>query len=367
MVDMTQITPVVVAGREAQGPLRSRAVSVWLFGMAALVLAMVVVGGATRLTGSGLSITEWKPVSGALPPLSDSDWAQAFALYRASSQYKLINAGISLEQFRTLYRWEWAHRLLGRSVGLAFALPAAVFIATRRLPRRLWGRCLGLFLLGGLQGLAGWWMVQSGLEGRAAVLPERLATHLALALFLLAALVWTGLDAWAGPAPAKSSARTGEGRGWVTAGTALVGAVFLQCLLGALTAGNHAGLIDGDWPMMGGRLVPEGYWRGSLWATLAHGPEATQFDHRLVAYAVFAGVLALVWRARRLDSAGPLRPLSQALGACVTLQLVLGVATLWFQVPLAVALLHQVNAAVLLSLSVAFLWSARRGIILPDD
>ena len=364
---MTQISLAATAGwKLEEPPLRSHAVSAWLLAIATIVLAMVVVGGATRLTGSGLSITEWKPVSGAIPPLGDADWARAFALYKQSAQYRLINSGISLDQFRTLFWWEWAHRLLARVLAVVFALPAVVFVVTRRLPRRLWGRCVGLFLLGGLQGLAGWWMVKSGLEGRAAVLPERLATHLALALLLLGALVWTALDAWAGPAPTRSSVVQDEGRTWVRDGMLLVAAIFLQCLMGALVAGNHAGLIDGDWPMMAGRVVPEGYWRGGLWTTLAHGPEATQFDHRLLAYAVFAGALLLAWRAARLQSGRPLRLLAGALAACVSLQLVLGVATLWLQVPLALALLHQVNAALLLSLSVAFLWRARRGIPLPQ-
>ena len=172
---------------------RSRPVAVWLFIVAALVLAMVVVGGATRLTDSGLSITQWKPVTGALPPMSAQDWADEFALYKAIPQYQQVNKGMTLEAFKAIYWWEWSHRLLGRLVGAAFALPFAYFLIRREMPRRLIVRCAGLFLLGGLQGAVGWWMVVSGLVDRVSVAPERLAIHLGLAFALLGALVWTAL------------------------------------------------------------------------------------------------------------------------------------------------------------------------------
>ena len=181
---------------------RSRPAAVWLFGVALLVLAMVVVGGATRLTGSGLSITQWKPVAGALPPMTAEAWARDFGLYRATPQYRLVNRGMSLGEFKFIFWWEWAHRLLGRLAGAAFAIPFVVFLAARRLPRRLIWRCGVLLGLGGCRALVGWWMVESGLEARIAVAPERLAIHLGLALLLLGALIWTGLEAWAGRGPA---------------------------------------------------------------------------------------------------------------------------------------------------------------------
>jgi hypothetical protein len=177
---------------------RSQAVAIWLFAVAALVLAMVVVGGATRLTDSGLSITQWKPVTGALPPLNGADWQAAFADYKQIPQYAQLNAGMSLDQFKSIYWWEWSHRLLGRVVGLVFFVPFVWFAVRREIPRRLFLRLAGIFVLGGLQGAVGWWMVASGLSERVSVAPERLMLHLGLAFALLGALVWTAMDAWAG-------------------------------------------------------------------------------------------------------------------------------------------------------------------------
>ncbi|MBV8683582.1 MAG: COX15/CtaA family protein [Caulobacteraceae bacterium] len=320
-----------------------------------MVLAMVVVGGATRLTGSGLSITVWKPITGIIPPLNSAAWADAFARYRHSSQYWLINQGITLDQFKVLFWWEWGHRLLGRTIGLVFAAPFIAFVTTRSLPRRLLGRCIALFALGGLQGLVGWWMVESGLEGRASVEPERLATHLGVALVLFSALVWTALEAWNGEARARRS------DGWSLAGAIFAAAVFFQCLMGALVAGNHAGLIDGDWPLMAGRWFPEDYWQGGVWATFAHGLAAVQFNHRIVAYAVLAGAAALAIaaaRSGRTPTAIRLLALAALVDACA--QGALGIASLWLSVPLAVALAHQANAVILLAIAVSLLWRARR-------
>ncbi|HWE98482.1 MAG TPA: COX15/CtaA family protein [Caulobacteraceae bacterium] len=345
------------AVREAS---RVRTVAVWLFVMAALVLAMVVVGGATRLTGSGLSITQWKPVSGALPPLTSADWADAFARYRASSQYRLVNQGISLGQFQALFWWEWAHRLLGRTIGVAFAVPLALFVASKAIPRRLWGRCTIIFVLGGLQGLVGWWMVESGLEGRASVAPERLAAHLGLALTLLASLVWTGLDAWAGPPAAVARPNR-----WASSSAILAAILFLQCLLGALVAGNHAGLIDSDWPLMAGRWFPEGYWNGGAWRTFVHGLQATQFDHRLFGYAAFACIVAMALAVTKSGRVEALRPWVWTMAGLAVVQIVLGVAVLRLGVPLGLALAHQANAALLFAASIGLAWRSRRGIILP--
>jgi heme a synthase len=330
-------------------------VAIWLFAVAAMVLAMVVVGGATRLTGSGLSITEWKPIDGVIPPLTVRAWADVFDKYRQSSQYHLINQGITLDQFKALFWWEWAHRLLGRTVGLVFAAPFIAFLATGALPRRLLGRCIALLALGGLQGLVGWWMVESGLEGRAAVEPERLATHLGVALVLFSALVWTGLDAWNG----KGRARRSDG--WSLGGAIFAGGVFFQCLMGALVAGNHAGLLDGDWPLMAGRWFPEDYWQGGFWATFVHGPSAVQFNHRIVAYAVLVGAAVLaVAAARSHRASATIRLLAFAALADVCAQAALGIASLWLNVPLALALAHQANAVILLAIAVFLLWRARR-------
>ena len=336
---------------------RSRPVAIWLFAVAMLVLAMVMVGGATRLTGSGLSITEWKPVSGALPPMTDHAWAEAFGRYRATPQYRLVNRGMSLGEFQFIYWWEWAHRLLGRAVGAVFAIPFAIFLAARRVPRRLIWRCALLLGLGGLQGLVGWWMVESGLEARVSVAPERLAAHLGLALILFSALIWTALEAWRGEARAGDRRRDG----WTIAGAMLAVGVFLQSLLGALVAGDKAGLIDNDWPLMGGAIIPSDYWRGSFWATVAHEPSAVQFNHRLLAYGLLLLGLATVVAAVRSRRAPPaIKGLCLAVGVALTGQVVLGIAALWSGVPLPLAILHQANAAIVLAVTVALAWRSRR-------
>jgi heme a synthase len=335
---------------------RSRPAAIWLAAVAALVLAMVVVGGATRVTGSGLSITQWKPVSGVIPPLSHAAWEQVFQLYRATPQYQLLNRGMTLAQFQTIYGWEWAHRLLGRLVGLAFFAPFLVLVALRRLPGRLIWRCVLLFALGGLQGLIGWWMVMSGLEARTSVAPERLAAHLGLALLLFAALVWTALEAWFGSSEDGTRPRS---PGWAWASALFLAAVFLQCLLGALVAGNHAGLIDADWPLMAGRAFPADYWRGSLWASLAHNPPAVQFNHRVLAYGLLAAGLAMVAAAFR-HNALPLRYPTLGLAGLLLVQVALGVATLILTVPLVLAMAHQLTAVALLGGATTLAWRARK-------
>ncbi len=334
---------------------RSRPVAVWLFAVAALVLAMVVVGGATRLTVSGLSITQWKPISGALPPMNAADWNDEFARYKAIPQYVQLNRGMTLEAFKGIYWWEWSHRLLGRLVGVVFAAPFAWFLARRELPRRLIWRCGVLFALGGLQGLVGWWMVKSGLADRVTVAPERLMIHLGLAFVLLAGLAWTALDAWAG------SPRVTVPSPWTRWAFALVGLIYLQILLGALVAGNNAGLVYNDWPLMNGALFPRDYAGDGLWATLAHSQAAVQFDHRLMAYLVLAATLtaaALAWRSRYLSFDA--KVLGLALGGVVVAQALLGIATLMARVPIGLAMAHQVMAAILLSVAVAFAWRVRR-------
>lgn len=330
----------------------SRPAALWLFAVAAIILAMVVVGGATRVTGSGLSITKWRPVSGVIPPLTHGAWEHMFRLYKATPQYELLNRGMSLAQFQTIFWWEWSHRFLGRLLGVVFLVPFVVLAWRRILPRRLWGRCAVLFALGALQGAVGWWMVKSGLEDRTSVLPERLATHLGLALILFAAMIWTALEAWNGPSCTRASSRR-----WIWASGVFLAGVYVQCLLGSLVAGNHAGLVDADWPLMAGRWFPIDYWRGSAWGTFAHGPAAVQFNHRIGAYLLVAFAAALfvaALKARRL------RPLATAVFVLVLAQASLGVATLWLTVPLPIALTHQFTAAILLAHATALHWRARR-------
>ncbi|HRD27212.1 MAG TPA: COX15/CtaA family protein [Caulobacter sp.] len=334
---------------------RSRPVAVWLLAVALLVLAMVVVGGATRLTGSGLSITEWKPVTGALPPMGEQAWQGEFAKYREIPQYTQLNRGMSLAEFKAIYWWEWSHRLLGRLVGAAFAIPFVIFLIRKDIPRRLIWRCGAMLGLGGLQGAVGWWMVASGLAVRVSVAPERLATHLGLALALFVLLVWTALDAEAGQPRQANPSR------WRAGSLILLAAVFLQCLLGALVAGADAGFIDNDWPLMGGRLFPRDYAGDSLWATLAHNQASVQLHHRLGAYLLLAGgltVAALAWRDRFLSPGA--RGLGLAVGGVVLLQALLGIATLMAGVPLWLGILHQLGAVALLATATAFAWRVRR-------
>ena len=343
-----------VAAPRRKTPERSRLAAAWLFAVAACVIAMVAVGGATRLTGSGLSITQWKPLTGALPPLNARAWNDLFARYRAIPQYRVINVGMTLGAFKSIFWWEWAHRLLGRVLGVVFAAPFVALLATRRLPTRLTWPCVGLFVLGGLQGVVGWWMVASGLETRIYVAPERLAAHLGLALILFCALIWTALDAgWGGRQPSVRSR-------WSVAAGAFLGLVYLQCLLGALVAGNHAGLANADWPLMSGRVFPSDYSQGDVWTTLVHGLAAVQLHHRLLAYglAIFALCLAI---AGARSQSKPVRTLSTVIAGIVVVQIGLGVALLLGGVPLNLALSHQITASLLLGCATALAWFSRCG------
>jgi cytochrome c oxidase assembly protein subunit 15 len=333
----------------------ARPVAIWLFVVAAMVFAMVIVGGSTRLTQSGLSITEWKPLSGTIPPLSPDQWQAEFDHYKQIPQYRLMNQGMDLAGFRFIYWWEWGHRLLGRLVGVVFAVPFAWFLYKQTLPRRLIWRCAALFALGGLQGLVGWWMVYSGLADRVEVAPERLTAHLGLALILFCLLIWTGLEAWAGPK------RPFSRKFWPGATLVLTALVFLQILLGGLVAGNRAGMIYNDWPLYAGRLWPSDYVTGGWRRTLLHSLAAVQANHRMTAYLLLAAAWVTAWGAlRSIALPRPAAGLALALAVMVTLQAVLGVATLMLQAPLTLALAHQAVAAIVLALAVCLAWRSRR-------
>ncbi|MDP3803517.1 MAG: COX15/CtaA family protein [Phenylobacterium sp.] len=332
---------------------QNRAVAIWLFACAALVFAMVVVGGVTRLTGSGLSITEWKPIMGALPPMNATDWNEAFGKYRAIPQYAQVNAGMSLAEFQGIYWWEWAHRLLGRMIGAAFALPFVVFLILRQMPRRLIARCAVLLALGGLQGLIGWWMVSSGLSERVDVAPERLAVHLGLALLIFMGLIWTGLEAWNGEAHSRSP------MGWSRGAAVLLGAVFVQCLLGGLVAGAKAGFVYTDWPLMNGAVLPPADWgRGAL--AFLHDQALVQFNHRIWAYGLLIGGTAYAVQAWRWRLAEGLGAAAFAVAAALWLQALLGVTTLMNATPLWLGALHQAGAALVLAAATVNLWLVRR-------
>ena len=337
---------------------RSQAVALWLFVVAAMIIAMVIVGGATRLTGSGLSITEWRPVTGALPPLSQHAWVAEFEKYQRIPQYQFVNRGMTLAAFKSIYWWEWTHRLLGRLIGVVFAAPLAVFLLARTIPRRLIWRCLVILALGGLQGLVGWWMVASGLSERVTVAPERLAIHLGLALVIFWACVWTGLEAWWG------KARPGPGMEsrWRALGLGLPALAFLQSMLGALVAGNQAGLVYNDWPLMNGRVFPEGYAipGASALRTLLHSQAAVQFNHRMVAYLLFACAVVFAFGVARARPPGAVRRLSALLAGLVFAQATLGVATLMAMAPLSLSIAHQLGAVVVLTTAIALAWRVRR-------
>ena len=345
-------------------PDRNRAVAVWLFATAAIVFLMVVVGGITRLTGSGLSITEWQPIMGAIPPLNDAQWAEAFDKYKQIPQYAQINAGMSLGEFQGIFWWEWLHRLIGRLIGMVFALPLAFFLLCRvapprslfrqwAMPDRLIWRCVVLLALGGLQGLIGWWMVSSGLSERVSVAPERLATHLGLAFILFAALIWTGLEAWNGEDHGRPPSGWARGAGFV------LGAVFVQCLLGALVAGGHAGLVYTDWPLMNGAVLPPADWSLGASAFL-HDQALTQFNHRLVAYGLLIAVSIYAFQAWRWRVAEGMGLAAFVLAGVVWFQAVLGIVTLMHAVPVWLGVLHQAGAAVVLAVATANLWLVLR-------
>ena len=332
---------------------QNRAVAIWLFICAALVFAMVVVGGVTRLTGSGLSITEWKPIMGALPPMNAADWNAAFEKYRAIPQYAQVNAGMGLAEFQGIFWWEWAHRLLGRLIGAAFALPFAVFLILRQMPRRLIVRCGVLLVLGGLQGLIGWWMVSSGLSERVDVAPERLAVHLGLALAIFMGLIWTGLEAWNGESHSRSPV------GWSRGAAVLLGAVFVQCLLGGLVAGAKAGFVYTDWPLMNGAfLAPVEWGRGGL--AFLHDQALVQFNHRIWAYGLLIGGTFYAVQAWRWRLAEGLGAAAFAVAAALWLQALLGIATLMNATPLWLGALHQAGAALVLAAATINLWLVRR-------
>ena len=335
----------------ATGEFHNRAIRLWLYAVAALVLAMVLVGGATRLTESGLSITEWKPVMGTLPPLGESGWQAEFEKYRAVPQYRELNAGMSLAQFKTIYWWEWAHRLLGRLIGVAFLLPFLWFLWRGWVEPALRAPLWFIFGLGALQGGVGWWMVASGLADRVEVSQYRLATHLVLACVIYAALIWTAQrlnERRPLPAPLSEEDRAGA-RLRFTA-TSLLVLLLAQMYLGALVAGLRAGTIYNTWPLIDGALVPRGlFFDSPLWRNFFENALTVQFDHRMLAYAIF--ILAL-WHAldvARTVKSGPARPGAFVLAASVVLQVALGVATLLLQVPLPVALAHQALAMLVLT------------------
>ncbi len=335
------------------------AVRIWLFALAGFVFAMVVAGGATRLTGSGLSITEWQPILGTIPPLSAAAWLDAFVKYRHIPQFQPVNPDMSLEGFKAIYWWEWTHRLLGRLTGIVFLLPFLYFLGRRAIPKTIISRVIALFILGSAQGTLGWFMVKSGLSDRVDVSQYRLAAHLALATAIAGYAFWLGLSTGAAPPKTAGAKASPHARAPRWGAIALAAAVYLQIVAGAFVAGLKGGLASNTWPLMNGEIFPAGLDAYTPWfCNLFENPLTAQFVHRALAYFVAILIAAFgvaVWNRHRLRL-----PIAAA-GAAVLAQIALGVATILYGVPLAIALAHQANAMLVFALS---LWTVRRAALL---
>jgi len=338
------------------------AVATWLFVCCALIFLMVVIGGVTRLTLSGLSITEWKPVVGVLPPLSAVDWAAEFAKYKQIPQYRLVHYAMSLDEFKTIYFWEYLHRLLGRLIGVAYSVPLVWFFLRRQLPRSLAFPLAGILLLGFGQGALGWYMVESGLADRAEVSQYRLVAHLVLALGIYVAILWVALGIVRGPPPQGVSA------GWRRGAEAVILLVALTIAAGGLVAGTHAGLIYNTFPLMDGALLPPDYFRlHPPYLNWFENVAAIQFDHRVLALAT-AALVSLVWAAGwRTALPRPARFALHALLAVVVLQVGLGIATLLLVVPIPLAAAHQTVAVLLLTAAIVLRHTLRRTAVVDAE
>lgn len=325
--------------RSRQSRIRPRTLALWLLFVASLVFAMVVVGGITRLTESGLSITEWKPVSGTIPPLTEAAWHEAFEKYKQIPEYQQLKRGMTLGEFKFIFFWEWVHRLIGRLIGVCFAVPLVWFAARRAIPRGYGPRLAALLALGGLQGAIGWWMVSSGLSVRTDVSHIRLSVHLLTALFILGGLIWTALDLL--DLDRNSAAR----RSRLTApATAALLILFVQLLFGAWVAGLNAGYVSNTWPLMNEHFFPEGVdWQGIF--TFVDDPFLTHFMHRWWAWVTVAALVLLARAARRAGDRNASRALHIAFGT----QILLGIATVESGIALPLAVLHQAVGALVVA------------------
>jgi len=368
--------PATAAGAfstRAVGSGGERVVGYWLLVCCFMIFVMVLLGGITRLTQSGVSITEWQPVIGIVPPLSHADWAAEFAKYRQIPQYKLVNTGMTLGEFKIIFLWEYAHRLWGRLIAFVYLLPFLYFLARGRIPRRLAGPLAGVFALGGAQGALGWWMVESGLVHRVEVSQYRLVAHLALALTIYALTLWIALGLFPGapnphpnPPPLAGEGKTSgislprkQGRAgvgvWRCSAEGLILLVALTICAGGFTAALHAGLIYNTFPLMDGHFVPSGYAQlEPFWRNWFENIAAVQFDHRLLAETTFCGVV-LLWLAGRRTALPRPAPLAlHALLAVALVQFALGVSTLLLVVPIPFAAAHQAGAVLLLTAAIVF-------------
>jgi len=314
-------------------------VRIWLFAIAFLIFCMVIVGGATRLTGSGLSITEWQPLLGIIPPLTETGWQTAFGKYQLIPEYSAVNQGMTLAQFKYIYWWEWSHRFLGRFIGAAFLLPFVFFTATGRLPRRLWPRLAAIFVLGGLQGALGWYMVASGLVDRTEISQYRLSAHLSLAALIFGATFWLAVG--------LKGRRHSPSGGHQLIALLIVALLLLQISVGGFVAGLDAGQGYNTWPLMDGKLVPDGLFAMEpLWRNIFENAMTVQFNHRLLAYVIAVFVAGYAWVVRTRE------PI--VLLVTVLAQIAFGIWALLGQVPLWLGLVHQAGAFAVLT---AALWN----------
>ncbi len=338
----------ISVGNQAGGGA-PRSVAVWLFACCAMVVAMMIIGAITRLTESGLSMVEWRPLIGAWPPTGEAEWRRVFDLYRETSEYRLANAGMTLPEFQTIFWWEFIHRLWGRLIGVVFGAPFVVFLFMRKIPRAMTPHLAVLFVLGGLQGLIGWWMVKSGFVARTDVSQYRLAIHLGMAFLILGYMLWLALDIVSPRVSPRVTPAMGAPRGLAALTLAVISTTVMA---GGLVAGLNAGLTYNTWPLMDGGIAPDGVLDLSPWWLNGFENIATvQFDHRMLAY-LSAVCVAWLWlRARR---AGLAHTPANALAAMAAAQVTLGVATLLLVAPLPLAVLHQAGAAALFCLA---LWT----------
>ena len=366
---------VALATPAASRAASDRAIGIWLIACCALIFLMVLIGGITRLTESGLSITEWKPVEGVLPPLSPAAWQDAFSEYKAIPQYQAIHADMNLDQFKQIYFWEYLHRLWGRLIGFAFLLPFLWFVIRGQVSRRLVAPLAGLFVLGGLQGALGWWMVESGLEARIEVSQYRLAAHLAMAVVIYLAMMWVALGLlFPKPSfPRKRESSPGaldprfrggdekQGHGALTTAASLILLlVFTTLVAGAFVAGTRAGYLDNTFPLMEGRFVPPDYWHLTpLWRNWFENLTSVQFDHRVLAETTWF-VIAGLWLASFRAALTPAQRWAlHALFFFASLQLALGITTLLTVVWLPVAAAHQAGALCLLSAALVAVYALK--------
>lgn len=326
----------------------SRHIAIWLFCVCALVFIMIVVGGVTRLTESGLSMVNWKPISGVIPPLNEMEWMAEFEAYKQYPEYQKVNIGMTLDEFKNIFFWEYTHRLLGRLIGLAYAIPFFIFFARKRIKRALKPHLWTLLFLGGLQGLLGWWMVKSGLVDRPDVSHYRLTAHLGLAVFIYIYMFRIALKL---VLPASEPAK---GRPSLLA-VVFVNLLFVQILIGGLVAGLNAGLVSDTWPLMMGKIIPDGLLFGKPWyMNFLDNPLTVHFEHRVMAYIVSLLAIILWWKLKD-DQDAKVRTAAYFLLAAIIGQVTLGVLTVLHMVAIPIAACHQAGAIITLSIALYLL------------